>query len=131
MFTLMCDIFIMCFVLFLFVFVCNVFWVEFQRYGCCCCCCCCCCWRTRREGEEEVSLGVIMINTEIFHIFHIISIFNLPFFSYFPYLFTIQFTFPPYFQYLFTFQLTFLPYLSDFSFTSVEVIISNVLCSSS
>jgi hypothetical protein len=22
-----------------FVFVCNVFWVEFQHYGCCCCCC--------------------------------------------------------------------------------------------
>jgi hypothetical protein len=26
--------------------------------------------------EEEVSLGVIMTNTEIFHIFHIISLFN-------------------------------------------------------
>jgi hypothetical protein len=33
MFTFMCDIFIMCFVLFLF----FVFWVEFQRYCCCCC----------------------------------------------------------------------------------------------
>ena len=32
----MCDIFIMCFVLFLF----FVFWVEFQRYCRCCCCCC-------------------------------------------------------------------------------------------
>jgi hypothetical protein len=31
MFTFMCDIFIMCFVLFLF----FVFWVEFQRYCCC------------------------------------------------------------------------------------------------
>ena len=28
---------------FRFVFVCNVFWVEFQPY-CCCCCCCCYCW---------------------------------------------------------------------------------------
>jgi hypothetical protein len=26
------------------------------------------------EVEEEVSLGVIMTNTEIFHIFHIISL---------------------------------------------------------
>jgi hypothetical protein len=28
-------------------------------------------------AEEEVSLGVIMTNTEIFHIFHIFSLFNL------------------------------------------------------
>jgi hypothetical protein len=26
------------------------------------------------EDEEDISLGVIMTNTEIFHIFHIISI---------------------------------------------------------
>jgi hypothetical protein len=32
----------------------------------------------------EVSLGVIMTNTEIVHIFHIISLFNLPFFHIFP-----------------------------------------------
>ena len=64
----MCDIFSV----FHFVFVCNVFWVEFQRYrggggggggregggggvggrGC-------------MKEEEEVSLGVIMTNTEI------------------------------------------------------------------
>ena len=53
-----------------FVFVCNVFWVEFQRY--------CCCWlagvvfAAAAGGggrEEEVSLGVIITNTEIkFHI---------------------------------------------------------------
>jgi hypothetical protein len=35
------------------------------------------------EEEEEVSLGVIMTNTEIFHIFHIISLFNLLFFRIF------------------------------------------------
>jgi hypothetical protein len=29
--------------------------------------------RSEEEEEEEVSLGVIMTNTEIFHIFHIIS----------------------------------------------------------
>jgi hypothetical protein len=28
------------------------------------------------EEEEEVSLGVIMTNTEIIHILHIISLFN-------------------------------------------------------
>jgi len=33
--------------------------------------------------EEEVSLGVIMTNTEIIHIFYIISLFNLPFFHIF------------------------------------------------
>jgi hypothetical protein len=41
-------------------------------------------WRWRRvvvAVEEEVSLGVIMTNTEIFHIFHIISLYNLPFSS--------------------------------------------------
>ena len=32
---------------------------------------------------KEVSLGVIMTNTEIFHIFHSISLFNLPFFHIF------------------------------------------------
>ena len=48
--------------MFRFVFVCNVFWVEFQRF------------RGGGGGgeggrEEEVSLGVIMTNTEIeFHI---------------------------------------------------------------
>jgi hypothetical protein len=47
------------------------------------------------EEEEEVSLGVIMTNTEIFHIFHIISLFNLPFFHIFPYHFTIQPIFLP------------------------------------
>jgi hypothetical protein len=35
------------------------------------------------EEEEEVSLGVIMTYTEIFHIFHIISLFNLLFFHIF------------------------------------------------
>jgi hypothetical protein len=30
-----------------------------------------------RIEEEEVSLAVIMTTTEIFHIFHIISLFNL------------------------------------------------------
>ena len=45
--------------------------------------------------EEEVSLGVIMTNTEIFHIYHIISLFNLPLFHIFPYHFTIQPTFLP------------------------------------
>jgi hypothetical protein len=36
--------------------------------------------------EQEVSLGVIKTNTEIFHIFHIISHFNLLFFhKYFKY----------------------------------------------
>ena len=35
------------------------------------------------EEEEEVSLGVIMTNTEILHIFHVISLFNLPFFHIF------------------------------------------------
>jgi hypothetical protein len=35
----------------------------------------------KEEEEEEVSLGVIMTNTEIFHIFNIISLFNLPFFQ--------------------------------------------------
>ena len=37
--------------------------------------------KRRRVGvreEEEVSLCVIMTNTEIFHIFHIISLFSLP-----------------------------------------------------
>ena len=46
-------------------------------------------------GGGGVSLGVIMTNTEIFHIFHIISLFNLPFFHIFPYHFTIQPTFLP------------------------------------
>jgi hypothetical protein len=32
------------------------------------------------EEEEEFSLGAFMTNTEIFQIFHIISLFNLPFF---------------------------------------------------
>ena len=57
---------------FRFVFVCSVFWVEFQRYGCFCCgsggCCCSgvsvygcwCWWRRREEEEEEVSLFVII-----------------------------------------------------------------------
>ena len=40
-----------------------------------------------KEEEEaggiEVSLGLIMTNTEIYHIFHIISLFNLPFFHIF------------------------------------------------
>ena len=31
------------------------------------------------EEEEAVSLGVIMTNTEIFHIFHIISLYNFPY----------------------------------------------------
>ena len=35
------------------------------------------------EEGEEVPLGVIMTNTEIFHIFHIISLFNLLFFHIF------------------------------------------------
>jgi hypothetical protein len=40
-------------------------------------CCCFCCWRRRRgDEEEEVSLGLIMTNTEIFHIFHINSLFK-------------------------------------------------------
>jgi hypothetical protein len=34
-----------------------------------------------KEEEGEVSLGVIMANTEIFHIFHIVSLFNFPFLS--------------------------------------------------
>jgi hypothetical protein len=42
-------------------------------------------WCARgREKEEEVSLGVIMTNTEIFHIFLIFSLFNLLFFHIFP-----------------------------------------------
>ena len=41
------------------------------------------------RGGEEVYFGVIMTNTEIFDIFHIISLFNLPFLKYFPNLFTI------------------------------------------
>jgi hypothetical protein len=45
--------------------------------------------------EEEISLVVIMTNTEIFYIFHIISLFNLPFFHIFQYHFTIQPTFLP------------------------------------
>ena len=75
------------------------------------------------EEEEKVSLGVIMTNTEIFHIFHIISLFNLHFF----YIFQIfsLFNFPffhnfhiisPFnllffhiFPYHFTIQPTFLP----------------------
>ena len=36
--------------------------------------------REEEGEEEEVSLGVIMTNTEIFHICHIISLYNLPFF---------------------------------------------------
>jgi predicted TIM-barrel fold metal-dependent hydrolase len=74
--------------------------------------------------EEEVSLGVIMTNTEIFHIYHIISLFNLPFsiFSisfhnfllYFPYLFTFQPTFFPYFPYHFTFHPYFLYHFTIF-----------------
>ena len=36
-----------------------------------------------RDEEEKVSLGLIMTNTEIFHIFHINSLFNLPFFHIF------------------------------------------------
>ena len=39
--------------------------------------------RRRRWEGEEVSLGLIMTNTEIFHIFHIISLFNMPFFHIF------------------------------------------------
>ena len=35
------------------------------------------------EEEEDISLGVIMTNTVIFHIFHIISLFNLSFFHIF------------------------------------------------
>ena len=83
--------------------------------------------------EEDVSLGVIMTNTEIFHIFNSISLFNLPYFKtfhsstwvssifslsfhnfllYFPNLITIQLGFVPYFSYHFTIQLGFLPYFS-------------------
>ena len=47
------------------------------------------------EREEGVSLCVFMTNTEIFHIYHIISLFNLPLFHIFPYHFTIQPTFLP------------------------------------
>ena len=48
------------------------------------------------EGEEdEVSLGLVMTNTEIFHIFNIFSLFNLSFFHIFQYHFTIQRTFLP------------------------------------
>ena len=37
--------------------------------------------RDEDEAEEErVSLGVYMTNTEIFHIFHIFSLLNFPFF---------------------------------------------------
>jgi hypothetical protein len=54
--------------------------------------------------EEEVSLGVIMTNTEIFHIFHIISLFNFPFS-----IFSISFhNFVLHFPNLFTIQLIFL-----------------------
>ena len=65
------------------------------------------------EKEEEVYLDVIMTNTDIFHIFHITSLFNLRFLPYFSYLFTIQLTFPPYFPFLFTFQFTFLLYFPN------------------
>jgi hypothetical protein len=51
--------------------------------------------REEEEEEEEVSLGVIRTNAEFFHVFHINSLFNLHFFQYFPYLFTIQLTFLP------------------------------------
>jgi hypothetical protein len=30
-----------------------------------------------REEEKELSLAVMITNTEIFHLFHIISLFNL------------------------------------------------------
>jgi hypothetical protein len=33
-------------------------------------------WWEGEEEEEDVSVGVIMTNTEILHIFHIISLFN-------------------------------------------------------
>ena len=136
----MCDIFIMCFVLFLFV-ACfgwnfNVIAAvaaaaevgEGGGEG----------GGRRRRRRKRRSLGVIMTNTEIFHIFHIFSLFNLlflhisisfhystwlssissiylftfqlSFLQYFPYHFTIQLTFLPYFSYLFTIQLAFLPY---------------------
>jgi hypothetical protein len=48
------------------------------------------------EQEEEVYLGVIMTNTEIFHIFHIISPFNLPFSK-----FSISFHYSTYFSSIF------------------------------
>ena len=78
--------------------------------------------------EEEVSLGVIMTNTEIFHVFHIFSqfstvfsktfhystwvssIFSLSFHNfllYFPNLITVQLGFVPYFSYHFTIPCTY------------------------
>jgi hypothetical protein len=65
------------------------------------------------KEEEEVSLGVFMANTNIFHIVHIFSLFNIVFSIFFisfhsstflscPYLFTFQLAFLPYFPYYFT-----------------------------
>ena len=87
-----------------------------------------------------------MTNTEIFHIFHIISLFNLPFFQtfhsstwvssifslsfqnfllYFPNLITIQLGFVPYFSYRFTIQLGFLPYFSPAIWTEYWAMFSS------
>jgi hypothetical protein len=49
-----------------------------------------------------------------FHIFHLISHFNLPF-PYYPYLTTIQLTFLPYFSYLFTIFSPIFPIFSLFN----------------
>ena len=105
MFTLMCDVFIMCFVLFLFV---TCFEWNFNAIAAAAAAA-----AAAEEGaaaaaatgggrllllleeEKEIPLGVIMTNTEIFHIFYVISLFNLPFFPYFPNLFTIRLAFLP------------------------------------
>ena len=115
---------------FRFVFVCNMFWVEFQLYGCCCCwsglnmyCCCssgggsgrgggCCCSGVNVYGcccgvypSVSGGGGGYTLFSSVFSI----SI-RLAFLPYFSYLFTIQLPFLPYYPYLITIQLAFLPH---------------------
>jgi hypothetical protein len=73
-----------------------------------------------KEEEGEVSLGVIMANTEIFHIFHIVSLFNFPFLSisfhystYFSLIFSKSFHFSTYFSSIFSVAFHYSTYFSS------------------
>ena len=74
-------------------------------------------WCARGREEEEVSLGVIMTNTQIFHIFLIFSLFNLFFFRISPIfslssIFSIAFHFSTYLSSIFLLSFH---YSTDFS----------------
>ena len=131
MFTPMCDIFIMCFVLFMFV---TCFGWNFNAIAAAA--------AAAEEDEDDGSggssggggrprrrreggawgggvFGVIMTNTEIFHIFHIISLFNLPFF-----IFSISFRYSTYFSSIFYISFHFSTYFS--SIFSISFHISSI-----